>query len=284
MTFRSLSLIHAATVAALAMTGCNAATEDDGATNVRRGGIGKADLVGSCVDTSCDGASPEGNCWCDDACETYGDCCDDYTAACELVQCGGFAGLPCPAGQVCVDYPLDDCSPETGGADCGGMCVDAPNQCGGLAGLACDAGQYCHYDADQTCGAADQLGECKAKPDFCAEVFSPVCGCDGVTYGNECKASAVGVSVASVGPCEAPADCEAGGGFCTGGGACPADTVEADGTCDGGGTCCKPWVLPPAAPTCAGNCGGAAPGGACWCDASCESYGDCCDDYAAECA
>ena len=38
--------------------------------------------------------------------------------------CGGFAGLPCPDGQMCVDVPDDGCSPERGGADCPGMCVD----------------------------------------------------------------------------------------------------------------------------------------------------------------
>ena len=40
-----------------------------------------------------------------------------------LIQCGGFAGLPCPTGFQCVDDPRDDCSPCKGGADCGGICV-----------------------------------------------------------------------------------------------------------------------------------------------------------------
>jgi hypothetical protein len=37
--------------------------------------------------------------------------------------CGGIAGLPCPKGFICVDDPRDDCDPETGGADCIGICV-----------------------------------------------------------------------------------------------------------------------------------------------------------------
>jgi eight-cysteine-cluster-containing protein len=37
--------------------------------------------------------------------------------------CGGFAGLPCPDGQICVDDPADDCDPANGGADCGGICT-----------------------------------------------------------------------------------------------------------------------------------------------------------------
>ncbi len=43
--------------------------------------------------------------------------------------CGGIAGIACPDGQACVDDPGDDCDPQQGGADCGGICVDAP-QCG----------------------------------------------------------------------------------------------------------------------------------------------------------
>ncbi len=37
--------------------------------------------------------------------------------------CGGFAGVPCPEGLVCVDDPRDECDPQTGGADCNGLCV-----------------------------------------------------------------------------------------------------------------------------------------------------------------
>ena len=36
--------------------------------------------------------------------------------------CGGFAGIPCPEGFVCVDVPGDHCNPSQGGADCAGYC------------------------------------------------------------------------------------------------------------------------------------------------------------------
>ncbi|WP_050430852.1 hypothetical protein [Chondromyces crocatus] len=45
----------------------------------------------------------------------------------EPETCGGIAGLPCPAGLVCVDDPRDDCDPRMGGADCSGICVDDPD-------------------------------------------------------------------------------------------------------------------------------------------------------------
>ncbi len=39
------------------------------------------------------------------------------------IFCGGIAGIQCPNGLTCVDYPDDDCDPGTGGADCIGICV-----------------------------------------------------------------------------------------------------------------------------------------------------------------
>ena len=38
-------------------------------------------------------------------------------------RCGGITGKPCPKGLVCIDDPNDDCDPDNGGADCGGICV-----------------------------------------------------------------------------------------------------------------------------------------------------------------
>jgi hypothetical protein len=49
----------------------------------------------------------------------------------ELPQCcGGIAGLGCPEGQTCVDDPTDQCDPNTGAADCFGVCVaNQPEAC-----------------------------------------------------------------------------------------------------------------------------------------------------------
>ena len=38
--------------------------------------------------------------------------------------CGGIAGFACPDGYSCVDNPEDDCYPNKGGSDCGGVCVE----------------------------------------------------------------------------------------------------------------------------------------------------------------
>ena len=80
--------------------------------------------------------------------------------------CGGVAGIPCAAGQTCVDDPSDDCDAKHGGADCGGICVTspAPPVCGGLAGTRCPNGQICVDDASDDCdpkrGGSDCIGIC----------------------------------------------------------------------------------------------------------------------------
>lgn len=54
--------------------------------------------------------------------------------------CGGIANIPCPTGESCIDDPSDDCDPQQGGADCGGICVGATNPC---AAVLCEVGTQC---------------------------------------------------------------------------------------------------------------------------------------------
>ena len=233
-----MSAMRFALVAVTLLVGCS----DDDATH-DRGPIGKADSVGSCAGTDCDGAAPDGNCFCDPECSEFGDCCGDFVEVCEAPSaksCGGLAGLQCDAGsychweqeelcgaadhlgtcvaipQVCIEVfaPVCACDGNTYDNSCfaaaagvsvvhDGECDGGPQDraCGGLAGLTCGDGEFCDFDADAMCGAADQLGTCKATPDICATVIDPVCGCDGQTHNNACEANRAGISVASAGAC-----------------------------------------------------------------------------------
>jgi hypothetical protein len=73
--------------------------------------------------------------------------------------------------------------------------------CGGFAGLTCSDKQYCDYPPHSSCGIADQFGTCKPRPEFCPEIYMPVCGCNGHTYPNACQAAHSGQSVAHAGSC-----------------------------------------------------------------------------------
>jgi hypothetical protein len=44
-------------------------------------------------------------------------------------------------------------------------------------------------------------GTCVRAPDVCAQIFLPVCGCNGKTYGNDCQRRAAKVSKAHDGAC-----------------------------------------------------------------------------------
>lgn len=73
--------------------------------------------------------------------------------------------------------------------------------CGGRSQFECNAGQFCNWKTADICGAADAGGTCAYKPEFCTDLYKPVCGCDGQTYSNACRANGAGTSVSSIGAC-----------------------------------------------------------------------------------
>jgi hypothetical protein len=91
--------------------------------------------------------------------------------------CGGIAGFPCLPGYTCVDDPGDDCDPEQGGADCGGICVreDKPRSCGGFAGEVCPESYECADDPGDDCDPENGGADC---PGICQPAPSPGCMTD----------------------------------------------------------------------------------------------------------
>ena len=76
--------------------------------------------------------------------------------------------------------------------------------CGTRGAGQCSGKQFCSFAASAQCGAADQGGTCKARPDVCEQSCTAdgYCGCDGRNYCNECLAARAGTSVAHEGACE----------------------------------------------------------------------------------
>lgn len=198
-----------------------------------------SDNLGSCVEIP--QACPDvwdPVCGCDGV--TYGNVCEadaagmslDHEGPCQQ-SCGGFTGEPCPVGEVCI-LPPGHCD----GADVPGECVPIPDacpaiwdpvcgcdgvtysnvceaiaagtqidhegscseMCGGFIGIPCNDGEYCMFPPG-TCHVSDHFGECVEIPGGCPDVWDPVCGCDGVTYGNECDARAALAQIAHEGEC-----------------------------------------------------------------------------------
>jgi hypothetical protein len=110
----------------------------------------------------------------------------------------------------------------------------------------CPDGTFCERAA---CG--DAAGTCALFPIQCGNTEAPVCGCDGITYMDDCLRRSAGVSASTPGPCrlENAVTCR-GGQPCPGGSLC-ARLLGLAGPCnpDPLGTC---WVVPavcPIAPT-----------------------------------
>ncbi|MCB9553322.1 MAG: hypothetical protein H6705_15865 [Myxococcales bacterium] len=75
-----------------------------------------------------------------------------------------------------------------------------------MIGDTCGPDEFCDFEGDG-CDYADATGICQPRPaEFCAEIYAPVCGCDGMTYGNLCEAQRGGVDAARIGTCEDPND------------------------------------------------------------------------------
>ena len=97
------------------------------------------------------------------------------------------------------------------------------------------------YCAKQSCGS--KLGFCQRRTEVCGGEQAPVCGCDGITYFNDCLRRSHGVNIASEATC-IPRQCGDFGGSCPEPAFCWRRASERTGGCRSTtqvGTC---WVVP----------------------------------------
>lgn len=104
------------------------------------------------------------------------------------------------ADSPSADAPDD--SPSDGGIvlDTG---LDAPIKDGGING--CLSNNDCNgntFYCEKGTGNCSGSGQCMQKPQFCPQIYKPVCGCDKQTHSNDCYAHAAGTSVMYNGACE----------------------------------------------------------------------------------
>ncbi len=186
----------------LSIAACAASTtEPDSGPSAERAPLGKADAIGTC-------AGDDG----------------------EPSFCGGKSEGTCWCDELCEAF--GDCCDDKAA-----VCDEeppGPTEC--LNNGECADGDFCRFPAE--CGEGP-VGTCDTIPDACIEIFSPVCGCDGVTYDNDCFAAGAGVSVQSTGACPEEPGADSCEGHC---GSQSAGACWCDDACEGYGDCCEDYV------------------------------------------
>jgi hypothetical protein len=136
-----------------------------------------------------------------------GEICDPPPDSCWMI---GVAGVCTPIRNDCgwCWDPQCGCDGTTYANECTRMqadvWVDHPGECGPPCGdegaPPCAPGFFCEFPTG-ACGPEGMPGECMAIPELCEELDEPVCGCDGVTYSNDCERQAAQAQLLRRGPC-----------------------------------------------------------------------------------
>jgi len=125
---------------------------------------------------------------------------DLHPNACHLVE----------EAELSDVLPVDVCASRANSSDDPGGPVEpvGPLFCGGPDDLSCPEGFACDRQ-DPLCTLSHVAGLCVPADGDCHDDGTPVCGCDGVSYGSDCQRLGAGVTARHDGPCDpSPTSCE----------------------------------------------------------------------------
>ncbi len=214
---------------------------------------------------------------CSEFCRVDTEC--DADQLCLKENCQSIEGECVDKPQICtiIFDPVCGCDGQTYGNACAALQAGVNVDHAGPCVPECQTDAECSAAGQGYCkkplGDCNGPGFCQSPPQACPDIFDPVCGCDGQTYGNACEASAAGVNIQHDGPCATPcisnADCF-GGEYCK----------RPPNDCNSIGECAAPPGLCPRIydPVC--GCDGETYGNACLAavaGVNVEHDGECCD-------
>jgi hypothetical protein len=171
----------------------------------------------------------------DTACRSNDDC--ESTELCATGICENGLGVCIPIPASCDDTVryVCGCDGRTYQNDCfaaqARVRLASAEPCLCADNTECVEGQLCALD-----DSCSNPGSCLPEPESCDPSDTQVvCGCDGMTYDNECSAFQAGVRVSALGACD-----------CTTNGDCASNEYCNAMTCDGPGGCePRPATCPP---------------------------------------